>query len=137
NAGVFLTKVEYLKLSEHKNFAIIDGAMNDLIRPALYSAWQDIKPVTEHSDEPVREYDLVGPVCETGDFLGKNRELALQQGDVLAVMSAGAYGFVMASNYNTRGRAAEVMVDGARAQLVRERETVTSLFAGESLLPAD
>lgn len=137
NAGVFLTTVEYLKLNEHKNFAIIDGAMNDLIRPALYSAWQDIKPVAESSEEPVRTYDLVGPVCETGDFLGKNRELAIKSGDVLAVMSAGAYGFVMASNYNTRGRAAEVMVDGARAQVVRERESVASLFVNESLLPAD
>lgn len=137
NAGVFLTRVEYLKLSEHKNFAIIDGAMNDLIRPALYSAWQDIRPVSESADTEVRTYDLVGPVCETGDFLGKNRELALSQGDVLAVMSAGAYGFVMASNYNTRGRAAEIMVDGAQAHVVREREPVTSLYANESLLPAD
>ncbi len=137
NAGVFLTRVEYLKLSEHKNFAIIDGAMNDLIRPALYSAWQDIRPVSESADTDVRSYDLVGPVCETGDFLGKNRELALSQGDVLAVMSAGAYGFVMASNYNTRGRAAEIMVDGAQAHVVREREPVTSLYANESLLPAD
>ncbi|WP_430460566.1 diaminopimelate decarboxylase [Thalassolituus sp. LLYu03] len=137
NSGVFLTSVEYLKLNEHKNFAIIDGAMNDLIRPALYSAWQEIKPVAETSDEPVRAYDLVGPVCETGDFLGKNRELAIKAGDVLAVMSAGAYGFVMASNYNTRGRAAEIMVDGARAQVVRERESIASLFANESLLPSD
>jgi diaminopimelate decarboxylase len=134
NAGVFLTRVEYLKLNDHKNFAIIDGAMNDLIRPALYSAWQDIKPVQENSDAPVRNYDLVGPVCETGDFLGKDRDLALSEGDVLAVMSAGAYGFVMASNYNTRGRAAEIMVDGNQAQVVRERETVASLFAGESVL---
>ncbi len=134
NAGVFLTRVEYLKLNDHKNFAIIDGAMNDLIRPALYSAWQDIKPVQENSDAPVRNYDLVGPVCETGDFLGKDRDLALTEGDVLAVMSAGAYGFVMASNYNTRGRAAEIMVDGDQAQVVRERETVASLFAGESVL---
>jgi diaminopimelate decarboxylase len=134
NAGVFLTRVEYLKLNDHKNFAIIDGAMNDLIRPALYSAWQDIKPVQENSDAPVRNYDLVGPVCETGDFLGKDRDLALSEGDVLAVMSAGAYGFVMASNYNTRGRAAEIMVDGDQAQVVRERETVASLFAGESVL---
>ncbi len=134
NAGVFLTRVEYLKLNDHKNFAIIDGAMNDLIRPALYSAWQDIKPVQESSDAPVRNYDLVGPVCETGDFLGKDRDLALSEGDVLAVMSAGAYGFVMASNYNTRGRAAEIMVDGDQAQVVRERETVASLFAGESVL---
>lgn len=135
NAGVFLTRVEYLKLNEHKNFAIIDGAMNDLIRPSLYSAWQDIKPVAETSDEPVRCYDLVGPICETGDFLGKDRELALKSGDLLAVMSAGAYGFVMASNYNTRGRPAEIMVDGNQATLVRERETLPSLFANESLLP--
>ena len=135
NAGVFLTRVEYLKLNEHKNFAIIDGAMNDLIRPALYSAWQEIKPVAEQSDAPVRRYDLVGPVCETGDFLGKDRELALAEGDLLAVMSAGAYGFVMASNYNTRGRAAEIMVDGDQSFVVRERETLTSLFQGESLLP--
>lgn len=133
NAGVFLTRVEYLKLNDHKNFAIIDGAMNDLIRPALYSAWQDIKPVQESSDAPVRNYDLVGPVCETGDFLGKDRDLALSEGDVLSVMSAGAYGFVMASNYNTRGRAAEIMVDGDQAQVVRERESVASLFAGESV----
>jgi diaminopimelate decarboxylase len=137
NAGVFLTRVEYLKLNDHKNFAIIDGAMNDLIRPALYSAWQDIKPVVENSDAPLRTYDLVGPVCETGDFLGKNRELALSEGDLLAVMSAGAYGFVMASNYNTRGRAAEIMVDGTQAHVVRERETIASLYAGESVLPAN
>lgn len=137
NAGVFLTRVEYLKLNEHKNFAIIDGAMNDLIRPALYSAWQDIRPLQQHSDATRRSYDLVGPVCETGDFLGKNRELALAEGDVLAVMSAGAYGFVMASNYNTRGRAAEVMVDGAQHHLVRERESIASLFANETLLPSD
>jgi diaminopimelate decarboxylase len=135
NAGVFLTRVEYLKLNEHKNFAIIDGAMNDLIRPALYSAWQDIKPVVESSTAPRRRYDLVGPVCETGDFLGKDRELALAEGDLLAVMSAGAYGFVMASNYNSRGRAAEIMVDGEQSFVVRERETLTSLFQGESLLP--
>ncbi|MCT7358971.1 diaminopimelate decarboxylase [Thalassolituus pacificus] len=137
NAGVFLTRVEYLKLNDHKNFAIIDGAMNDLIRPALYSAWQDIKPVVENSDAPLRTYDLVGPVCETGDFLGKNRDLALSEGDLLAVMSAGAYGFVMASNYNTRGRAAEIMVDGTQAHVVRERETIASLYAGESVLPAN
>ena len=111
--------------------------MNDLIRPALYSAWQDIRPLQQRSDAPRRSYDLVGPVCETGDFLGKNRELALAAGDVLAVMSAGAYGFVMASNYNTRGRAAEVMVDGAQHHLVRERESIASLFANETLLPSD
>lgn len=135
NAGVLLTTVEYLKLNEHKNFAIIDAAMNDLIRPALYEAWQDIKPLQEHSEQPLRSYDLVGPVCETGDFLGKDRTLAITQGDRLAVMSAGAYGFVMASNYNTRARAAEVMVDGNQAHVVRARETLASLFANEEILP--
>ncbi len=135
NAGVFLTRVEYLKLNEHKNFALIDGAMNDLIRPSLYSAWQAIVPVAEQSSEPERVYDVVGPVCETGDFLGKDRPLKIAQGDLLAVMSAGAYGFVMASNYNSRGRAAEIMVDGDQAWVVRERETVESLYAGESCLP--
>ena len=135
NSGVFLTRVEYLKLNEHKNFALIDGAMNDLIRPALYGAWQAIVPVKEHSDAEERAYDLVGPVCETGDFLGKERTLRIEQGDLLAVMSAGAYGFVMASNYNSRGRAAEIMVDGEKSYVVRERETVESLFAGESRLP--
>lgn len=135
NAGAFLTRVEFLKLNEHKNFAIIDGAMNDLIRPALYSAWQAIVPLAETSDEPKRVYDLVGPVCETGDFLGKDRPLKIAQNDLLAVMSAGAYGFVMASNYNSRGRPAEVMVDGDNDFLIRERETVASLFAGESCLP--
>lgn len=134
NAGVFVTQVEFLKLNEHKNFAIIDGAMNDLIRPSLYSAWQDIKPLKETSDAPVRTYDLVGPVCETGDFLGKDRELALEAGDRVAVMSAGAYGFVMASNYNSRGRPAEVMVDGEQLHLVRQRETIQELFAHEQLI---
>lgn len=134
NAGVFVTQVEFLKLNEHKNFAIIDGAMNDLIRPSLYSAWQDIKPLKESSDAPVRTYDLVGPVCETGDFLGKDRELALAAGDHVAVMSAGAYGFVMASNYNSRGRPAEVMVDGDQLHLVRQRETIQELFAHEQLI---
>ena len=127
--------MEYLKLNPHKNFAVIDGAMNDLIRPALYEAWQEIKTVQQQSTAEKRVYDLVGPVCETGDFLGKDRELAIEQGDVLAVMSAGAYGFVMASNYNTRGRAAEIMVDGKQSFVVRERETVQSLFANEHLLP--
>ncbi|GGY53145.1 diaminopimelate decarboxylase [Bacterioplanes sanyensis] len=135
NAGVFLTRVEYLKLSEHKNFAIIDGAMNDLIRPSLYSAWQNIVPVVEHSDAAPRCYDVVGPVCETGDFLGKDRDLSIAAGDLLAVMSAGAYGFVMASNYNTRGRPAEVMVDGDQLHLVRQRETIAEQFAHEQPLP--
>ncbi|MCO7609751.1 diaminopimelate decarboxylase [Pseudomonas chlororaphis] len=134
NAGVLLTRVEYLKHTEHKDFAIVDGAMNDLIRPALYQAWMDVSAVQPRKAEP-RTYDIVGPICETGDFLAKERALALAEGDLLAVHSAGAYGFVMSSNYNTRGRAAEVLVDGDQAVEVRRRETVAELFAGESLLP--
>ena len=134
NAGVLLTRVEYLKHTEHKDFAVIDAAMNDLIRPALYQAWMDIVAVQPRDGEAHR-YDLVGPICETGDFLGKDRELVLAEGDLLAVRSAGAYGFVMSSNYNTRGRAAEVLVDGEQVHLVRRRETVEELYAGESLLP--
>lgn len=134
NAGVLLTQVEYLKHTEHKDFAIVDAAMNDLIRPALYQAWMDVTAVRPRDSEP-RAYDIVGPICETGDFLAKGRELALAEGDLLAVYSAGAYGFVMSSNYNTRGRAAEVLVDGAQAFEVRRRETVAELYAGESLLP--
>lgn len=134
NAGVLLTRVEFLKHTAHKDFAIVDAAMNDLIRPALYQAWMDIVPVQPRAGE-ARAYDLVGPICETGDFLGKDRELVLAEGDLLAVKSAGAYGFVMSSNYNTRGRAAEVLVDGEAVHLVRRRETLEELFAGESLLP--
>ncbi|WP_287031207.1 diaminopimelate decarboxylase [Pseudomonas sp. UBA6310] len=134
NAGVLLTQVEYLKHTEHKDFAIVDAAMNDLIRPALYQAWMDVVPVQQRDGEK-RRYDLVGPICETGDFLAKDRELALAEGDLLAVRSAGAYGFVMSSNYNTRGRAAEVLVDGEQAYEVRRRETLEELYAGESLLP--
>lgn len=134
NAGVLLTRVEYLKHTAHKDFAIVDAAMNDLIRPALYQAWMDITPVQPRDGE-ARQYDLVGPICETGDFLAKGRELVLAEGDLLAVRSAGAYGFVMSSNYNTRGRAAEVLVDGAQAFEVRRRETIEELYAGESLLP--
>ena len=134
NAGVLLTRVEYLKHTEHKDFAIVDAAMNDLIRPALYQAWMDVTPV-QPRDGLARNYDLVGPICETGDFLAKGRELVLAEGDLLAVRSAGAYGFVMSSNYNTRGRAAEVLVDGAQSFEVRRRESVQELFAGESLLP--
>ncbi|MEQ4601083.1 MAG: diaminopimelate decarboxylase, partial [Pseudomonas amygdali] len=134
NAGALLTRVEYLKHTEHKDFAIVDAAMNDLIRPALYQAWMDVTAVRPRDGEP-RAYDIVGPICETGDFLAKGRELALAEGDLLAVHSAGAYGFVMSSNYNTRGRAAEVLVDGSQAFEVRRRETVAELFAGESLLP--
>jgi len=134
NAGVLLTQVEYLKHTEHKDFAIVDAAMNDLIRPALYQAWMNVTAVRPRDTQP-RTYDIVGPICETGDFLAKGRELALAEGDLLAVHSAGAYGFVMSSNYNTRGRTAEVLVDGNEAFEVRRRETVAELFAGESLLP--
>lgn len=125
NAGVFVTKVEYLKHNSHKNFAIVDGAMNDLLRPALYSAWQEIVPVNNaEAGKHLMNFDVVGPVCESADFLGKDRPLALAQGDLLAVRSAGAYGFVMSSNYNTRNRAAEIMVDGDKATVVRQRETL-------------
>lgn len=136
NAGVLVTRVEFLKPTAHKNFAIIDAAMNDLIRPSLYSAWMDIVPVRPRADDtPERTYDVVGPVCETGDFLGKERKLRIAPGDFLVVRSAGAYGFAMSSNYNTRGRAAEVMVDGDTAYLVRRRETVADQIGPESLLP--
>ena len=134
NAGIFVTQVLYLKENSDKRFAIVDGAMNDLIRPALYSAWQNIIPVVPRDSEAY-EFDIVGPVCETGDFLGKERKLALAAGDLLAVRSSGAYGFAMASNYNTRPRAAEVMVDGEHAFLVREREKISQLWQGEQLLP--
>ncbi len=134
NAGVLLTKVEFLKHTEHKNFAIIDAAMNDLLRPALYQAWQEIVPVIPRDGE-AQTYDLVGPVCETGDYLGKDRALVLEAGDLLAVRSSGAYGFAMSSNYNTRCRAAEVMVDGDKAHLVRQREPLESLWVLEQVLP--
>lgn len=134
NAGVLLTQVEYLKHTEQKDFAVIDAAMNDLIRPALYEAWMDVVPVQPHGGAE-RTYDLVGPICETGDFLARERNLVLTEGDLLAIRSAGAYGFVMSSNYNTRGRAAEVLVDGEQAFEVRRRETIEDLYAGESLLP--
>lgn len=134
NAGLLLTEVLYLKPTEHKNFAIIDAAMNDLVRPSLYSAWQDIQPV-QPRDGDCRHWDLVGPVCETGDFLGKDRALALSQGDLLAVHGAGAYGFTMASNYNSRNRPAEVMVDSDQAYLIRRRETLDDQLQLESLLP--
>jgi diaminopimelate decarboxylase len=134
NAGILVTKVEFLKHTEHKNFAIIDAAMNDLMRPALYQAWQDIVPVAPREGE-AQSYDLVGPICETGDFLGKDRDLVLEADDLLAVRSSGAYGFVMSSNYNTRTRAAEIMVDGDQVHLVRKREELSSLWELESILP--
>ena len=135
NAGVLLTRVHYLKETDQHNFALVDAAMNDFIRPALYGAWVDIRSVTPAAVAP-RRYDVVGPVCETADFLGKDRELCIAPGSLLALHGAGAYGFVMSSNYNTRPRAAEVMVDGDEVFLVRERETLADLMRGERRLPA-
>jgi diaminopimelate decarboxylase len=142
NAGILVTRVEFLKHGdtddkEAKNFAIVDAAMNDLMRPTLYQAWQKIIPVTEHATDECEKklYDLVGPICETGDFLGKDRELAIKANDLLAIRSSGAYGFSMSSNYNSRPRAAEIMVDGDQHYVVRERETLNSLFNNESVLP--
>jgi len=135
NAGVLLTQVEYLKHGDEHNFAIIDAAMNDLMRPALYGAWQAIDAVTPRPTPMAQLYDVVGPICETGDFIGKRRLLPLQEGDLLAVRSAGAYGFTMSSNYNSRPRVAEIMVDGGAAHVIRERETLASLINGEHCLP--
>ncbi|MCU7801336.1 MAG: diaminopimelate decarboxylase [gamma proteobacterium symbiont of Lucinoma myriamae] len=141
NAGILVTRVEFLKhtdAEDGKNFAIVDVAMNDLMRPALYQAWQAVLPVVEESENsgtPAKIYDLVGPICETGDFLAKDRSLAIKANDLLVIRSAGAYGFSMSSNYNSRPRAAEVMVDGEQHYLVRERESLSSLFQGESVLP--
>jgi diaminopimelate decarboxylase len=135
NAGILVTQVEYLKPTAHKNFAIVDAAMNDLVRPSLYSAWQAIIPVKLPSDAVEKQWDIVGPVCETGDFLGKDRTLKLTQGDLLAIRSSGAYGFSMSSNYNSRPRVAEIMVDGEQTHLIRARETLAQLYMGEYLLP--
>jgi diaminopimelate decarboxylase len=135
NAGLLLTTVEYLKPGETKNFCIVDAAMNDLMRPAMYEAYHSIVPVKQ-SSAPNMTCDVVGPICESGDWLGRDRELNVQPGDQLAILSAGAYGFTMSSNYNTRGRAAEVMVDGSTIHLIRERESIESLFANEKILPA-
>jgi diaminopimelate decarboxylase len=134
NAGVLLTRVEYLKHGEEKNFAVVDAAMNDLMRPSLYEAWHEVLPVVMR-DGGSRSYEIVGPVCESGDFLAHDRVLALREGDLLAVLSAGAYGMSMSSNYNTRPRAAEVMVDGRECHLIRERESIAELFSRERLLP--
>lgn len=136
NAGILLTTVEYLKHNDAKNFAIVDAAMNDLIRPTLYDAWHDVEPVVEskrRDDAPA--YDIVGPICESGDWLARNRSLHIEQGDLLAVMSAGAYAFTMSSQYNSRPRAAEIMVDGNTAHVVRERETIAGLFSNEQTIP--
>ena len=135
NAGVLLMKVEFIKTNGEKNFAIVDAAMNDMLRPALYKAWMDIQPTSSHSSATAALYDIVGPVCETGDFLGKDRSLAISQGDNLCLFSAGAYGFVMSSNYNSRPRVPEVMVDNDLIYLVRARETIADLVRGEQLLP--
>jgi diaminopimelate decarboxylase len=133
NAGILLTEVQYLKPGATKNFAIVDAAMNDLMRPAMYEAWHGVQAVVQRETE-AQLYDVVGPVCESGDWLARARELAVEQGDLLAIMSAGAYGMSMASNYNTRGRPVEIMVDGDRAHLIRKREEPDSLFALESML---
>jgi diaminopimelate decarboxylase len=136
DAGVLLTRVTYLKPGEERAFAIVDAAMNDLLRPALYDAWHPVDPVRQRAG-PTRRWEIVGPVCESGDFLARDRELALAQGDLLSIGAAGAYGFVMSSNYNTRPRAAEVVVDGERIHLVRSRESTAELFAREVALPID
>lgn len=134
NAGILLTEVQYLKHGSTKNFAIVDAAMNDLMRPAMYEAWHGVQPVVQRTGG-MKTYDVVGPVCESGDWLARQRDLAIEQGDLLAIMSAGAYGMTMASNYNTRGRAVELMVDGDRVHLIRRREAATELYALESVLP--
>ena len=134
NAGILLTSVLYLKDTGYKNFAIVDAAMNDLIRPVLYDAWQQILPVKQDSALPEQNYDVVGPVCETGDFLGLDRRMAIRQGDLLAVCSVGAYGFSMSSNYNARPRAAEVLVDGGQIHEIRRRESIEDLYRGEQIL---
>jgi diaminopimelate decarboxylase len=134
NAGLLLSRVEVLKENGDRHFAVVDAAMNDLMRPAMYEAWHDIVPVIARSTSP-RTYDVVGPVCESGDWLGRSRELALAEGDLLAILSAGAYGMSMSSNYNSRPRGAEVMVDGDRMHLIRERERIEDLFATERRLP--
>lgn len=135
NAGVLVSQVNYIKHSKDKNFAVVDAAMNDMIRPSLYDAWLEIIRVDLPSDEPSRVYDIVGAICETGDFLGKDRSMQLAQNDLIVIRSSGAYGFSMSSNYNSRNRAAEVMVDGDRHYCVREREVFEQLIQGESLLP--
>ncbi|MDZ7651727.1 MAG: diaminopimelate decarboxylase [Burkholderiaceae bacterium] len=134
-AGALLTRVNIVKAGSEKNFAIVDAAMNDLLRPALYQAWMDVQPAQLSAERAAGRYDVVGPVCESGDWLARDRDLAIAPGDLLAVLGAGAYGMSMASNYNSRGRAAEVMVDGAQVYEVRRRETVEELFASESVLP--
>jgi diaminopimelate decarboxylase len=135
NAGVLITKVQYVKHTAAKNFVVVDAAMNDLMRPSLYAAWHDIRPVVTRTAGKVCNYDVVGPVCETGDFLGKDRKLQVAEGDLLAISSTGAYGFSMSSNYNSRPRAAEILVDGAQTHLIRSRERIDDLMSGEHMIP--
>ncbi len=135
NAGILLTRVEYLKCTPHKNFAIVDTAMNDLLRPALYDAWQDILPLHQKVNTEKKMYDIVGPVCESADFLGKDRELSLSSDDILAIQTTGAYGFSMSSNYNSRPRAAEILIDKNKFHVIRQRETVSDLFSLEKTIP--
>ena len=137
NAGVLLTEVQFIKSNDHKNFVIVDAAMNDMLRPSLYQAWMDIQPISDNSDLDEKVYDVVGPVCESGDFLGKERPLKVKQGDHLCLFSAGSYGFVMSSNYNSRPRAPEIMVDADSVYLIRQRETIQDLTRGEQLLPVN
>ena len=136
NAGILVTKVEYIKRIKERHIAIVDAAMNDLLRPALYQSWQEIQPVIQDQTAQMETYDIVGPICETSDFLGKDRLLALKTCDLLAIRASGAYGFAMSSNYNSRPRVVEVMVDNDRAYPIRARETVESLDETEQLLPA-
>ena len=135
-AGILVAKVEVLKVTEHKAFAVVDAAMNDLLRPSIYGSWHDIIPVNQSSkDRKSMIYDIVGPICETGDFLGKNRTLCIKEGDLLAVLSAGAYGFVMSSNYNSRNRPAEILVDQNQVHVVRRRETIQDQISSEIIPP--
>ena len=135
NAGILLTRIEFLKSTAAHNFAIVDAAMNDMLRPALYQSWMALDPVVPRNEGTASYYDVVGPICETGDFIAKQRLLNVEPGDLLALRSAGAYGFTMSSNYNSRGRAAEVMVDGDQCYLVRQREDFSDLIRGECRLP--
>ena len=137
NAGLLVMQVDYLKSTPDHHFALVDAAMNDMLRPALYQAWMDIQPVERGAQGQLEHWDIAGPVCESADFLGKDRQLALSEGDLLAMFGAGAYGFCMSSNYNSRGRAAELMVDGDNVHLIRARETLADIIRSESCLPDD
>ncbi|MDA8647305.1 diaminopimelate decarboxylase, partial [Porticoccaceae bacterium] len=135
NAGVLLTRVLYLKSTQYKHFAVVDAAMNDMLRPSLYQAWMDVQPVIQNDQNITATYDVVGPICESGDFLAKGRSLAIKEDDLLCLFSAGSYGFVMSSNYNSRPRVAEIMINGHDIHIIRERESFNDLIKGEELLP--